>query len=268
MKNISFLPLLCCGFFLLVGCSAKLMPEGHFQTKPVVVDGNISDWGLPLRFSNAEYTMQYSVTNDNRNIYVCVYSKDESLKKRILKAGMSICLDPKGEKDKKMSLVYPERKPDDPTENRAGNPIRYSENITNEEQLISQSDYYNTVGFLNLENGQFDVSYKQNDIHVAIRINEDSSLAYEASIPIRNIFGSDLQASQAARNLSVGIIVNTLHHNSGTNTNGYRPHSSYGGTGMRGMHGMGGGRSYNSNNSGASKPEENWYQFSLGYKKA
>ncbi len=34
-----------------------------------------------LRFSNAEYSMQYSVVNDNRNIYVCVYSKDESFKK-------------------------------------------------------------------------------------------------------------------------------------------------------------------------------------------
>ncbi len=181
---------------------------------------------------------------------------------------MSICFDPKGEKDKKMSLIFPEKKPDDPSDNRAGNPIRYSDNKTNEEQLISQSDYYNTVGFLNLENGQFDVSYKQNDIHVFIRINEDSSLVYEASIPIRNIFGSDLQVSQAARNLSVGIVVNMLHHNSANNTNGYRPRSSYGGTGMRGMHGMGGGRNYNSTNNGSPKPEENWYQFSLGYKKA
>jgi hypothetical protein len=267
MKNVLFLLLFYCGLLAMVGCSSKLMPEGHFQSKPVVVDGNIDDWGLPLRFSNAEYNMQYSVTNDNRNIYVCVYSKDESFKKRILKAGMSICFDPKGEKDKKMSLVFPVKKPDDPAENKEGNPIRYSDNKTNEEQLISQSDYYNTIGFLNLENGQFDISYKQNNIQVAIRLNEDSSLVYEASVPIKYIFGTDLQPGRDGRNLGVGIVVNVSHYNSGSSANGYHSHSSYGGTGMRGMHGMGGGRNHNSNNSASPKAEENWYQFSIAYKK-
>jgi hypothetical protein len=99
--------------FFLNGCSPKLMPEGHFQNSPVVIDGKINDWGLPLRFSNPEYSMQYSVTNDDEKIYICVYSKDESFQKRILKAGMSICFDPKGEKDKTMSFVYPVKKPED-----------------------------------------------------------------------------------------------------------------------------------------------------------
>ncbi len=48
----------------LFGCSHNLAPVGHYQSDPVTIDGNISDWVLPLRFSNAEYTMHYSVTND------------------------------------------------------------------------------------------------------------------------------------------------------------------------------------------------------------
>ncbi len=80
MKSYPFIPLICCGFFVLAGCSAKLMPEGHFQTKPVIIDGNISDWGLPLRFSNAEYTMQYSVVNDNRNIMSVFIQRTNLLK--------------------------------------------------------------------------------------------------------------------------------------------------------------------------------------------
>jgi hypothetical protein len=241
------------------------MPEGHFQNTAIVIDGKINEWGLPLRFSNPEYSMQYSVTNDDKNIYVCVYSKDESFQKRILKAGMSICFDPKGEKDKKISLAYPVKKPDDPAENR--NPIRYAETKKAVEQLLIQSDYYNTIGFLNLENGQFDIGYQKNDIQVAIKLNEDSSLVYEAAIPIKYILGTDLKSGYDAKNFSVGIVVNELHHGSGNSAGGYRPHSSYGG-GSRGMHGMGGGRNYNSNNSAASKPEENWYQFRLVYKKS
>lgn len=250
----------------MYGCANKLLPEGHFQSNQVVIDGNITDWGIPLRFSNPAYTMQYSVTNDNRNIFVCVYTKDESFQKRILKAGMSICFDPKGEKDKKISLVFPVRKPDEPTDSRNGNPIRYSDSKAAEEQLITQSDYYNTIGFLNLENGQVDINYKQNNIQLAIKLNEDSSLVYEASIPIKYILGTDLQPGSKARNLSVGIVVNQLHHSSSNGSNGYRQHSPYGG-GMRGMHGMGGGRNNNSNNNTAPRPEEDWYPFSLGYKK-
>jgi hypothetical protein len=242
------------------------MPEGHFQDTRIVMDGKINDWGLPLRFSNPEYNMQYSVTNDDKNIYICVYSKDESFKKRILKAGMSICFDPKGEKDKKMNLVFPVKKPDDPAENRNGEPIRYSDTKAVEEQLLLQSDFYNTIGFLNLENGQYDISFQKNKIQVAIKLNEDSSLVYESSLPIKYILDNDLQPGYVARNFSVGIVVNELHHNSGNPNNGNRPHSSYGG-GMRDLHGMGGGRNYNSNNNAASKPEENWYQFRLVYKK-
>jgi hypothetical protein len=267
MKNELLLSAAFLCILTYISCSPKLMPEGHFQDTHIVIDGKINDWGLPLRFSNPEYSMQYSVTNDDKNIYICVYSKDESFKKRILKAGLSICFDPKGEKDKKMSLVFPVKKPDDPPENRNGEPIRYSDNKAVVEQLLLQSDYYNTIGFLNLENGQYDISFQKNNIQVAIKLNEDSSLVYESSVPIRYILGNDLQPGYVARNFSVGIVVNELHHNAGNPNNGNRPHSSYGG-GMRGMHGMGGGRNYNSNNNPASKPEENWFQFRLVYKKA
>jgi hypothetical protein len=243
------------------------MPEGHFQDTPVLIDGKINDWGLPLRFSNPEYSMQYAVTNDNRNIYVCVYTKDASFHRRILKAGMSISFDPKGEKEKKMSLDFPVKKPDEPSENRNGNPIRNTDTRVVEEQLIFQSDYYNTTGFLNLENGQFDITYQKNNIQVAIKLSDDSSLVYEAAIPIKYILGADLQPGYVPRNFSVGLVINEMHNPVRNPNNGYHPHSSYGG-GTRGMHGMGGGRNYNSNNNPTSKPEENWYQFSLVYKKS
>lgn len=267
MKNLLALIVVFASFLIFIGCSPKLMPEGHYQVTQIVVDGKITDWGLPLRFSNPEYTMQYSITNDDKNIYACIYTKDQSFQKRILKAGINICFDPKGEKDKKMSLVFPVKKPTNPSNNNNGYLIRYSDAKATLEELLLKSDYYNTIGFINLENGQFDIGFQKNNIQVAIKINDDSSLVYEAAIPIKYILGSDLQPGYVARNFSVGIVVNELSHSSVNQNSGYRPHSSYGGGGMRGMHRMGGGRNYNSNNNSASKPEENWYQFRLVYKK-
>src|ERR1700733_4802075 len=88
------------GIFFHFGCSPKLAPPDHYQDSPIIVDGNISDWGFPLRFSNPEYNMEYEVSNDKKNVYVCVYSKDISIQRRILKSGMIIYFDPKGEKNK------------------------------------------------------------------------------------------------------------------------------------------------------------------------
>ena len=251
------------GMYFFFGCSPKLSPPGHFQDSPIIVDGNISDWGFPLRFSNPEYNMEYEVRNDKKNMYVCVYSKDISVQKRILKSGMIIYFDPKGEKNKNMSLVFPVKKPVDPSAQKNNEPIHYTDYMTEMNQLLRQSDYYNTTGMLNIENGQYATDSKMNNIQVAIKLNGDSSLIYEAAVPISYLLGTDLKAGYKPENFSVGIVVNNTVPNGNT---GYHPHNSYGGGGMR-MHGMGGGRNYGSANHTAAKPEENWDTFQLVVKK-
>ncbi len=252
------------GIFFYFGCSSKLAPPGRFQDSPIIIDGNISDWGFPLRFSNPEYNMEYEVRNDKKNMYVCVYSRDISVQKRILKSGMIIYFDPKGEKNKNISLVFPVKKPVDPAAQRNNEPIRYTEYMTEMNQLLHQSDYYNTTGMLNVENGQYAVDSKINKIQIAIKLNVDSSLVYEAAVPISYLLGSDLNAGYKPANFSVGIVVNKNSIQNGNS--GYHPHNSYGGGGMR-MHGMGGNRNYGSTNNPAQKPEENWDTFQLVVKK-
>src|SRR5580698_2665184 len=135
-----------------VSCSHKLAPEGHFQTNPVVADGNTDDWTLPLRFSNEKFTYQYNVTNDNKNIYICVLSKDYQTQRRILKNGMTVYFDPKGEKNKTIDISFPLRKPDDQgvnNRNRNGNPIMNTDTKSELSQLLLQSDYYSIAGFYN-----------------------------------------------------------------------------------------------------------------------
>jgi hypothetical protein len=264
MKSRSQAFAMVAGICFFFGCSPRLSPPGHYQDSPIDIDGNISDWGFPLRFSNPEYNMEYEVSNDKKNMYICVYSKDISMQKRILKSGMIIYFDPKGEKNKNMSLVFPVKKPVDPSTQRTNEPIRYTDYMTEMNRLLRQSDYYNTTGLLNMENGQYALDSKINNIQVAIKLNGDSSLVYEAAIPINYLLGSDLKAGYKPGNFSVGIVVNKNQSQNGNS--GYRPHNGYGGGGMR-MHGMGGNRNYGPANNTASKPEENWDTFQLVLKK-
>jgi hypothetical protein len=64
-----------CFFF---SCSPKLAPPGHYQDSPIIVDGNISDWGFPLRFSNPDYNMEFEVSNDKKSVYICILIKTKS----------------------------------------------------------------------------------------------------------------------------------------------------------------------------------------------
>lgn len=261
---------LVCGSLFVTGCSPKLAPEGHYQDTPVVADGNASDWTLPLRFSNPEYTLQYNVTNDSKNIYICVLSRDEITELRMLRAGMTIYLDPKGEKNKDISLHFPLRKQEDPERGRYRNGNPLPDNKAQKQEWMLQSDYYGTSGFSGIENGQFGVTDTKGPFQVAMKLNnQDSVLVYEVAIPIKNVLGMDLGVRSKKKNFSVGIVLNTVQDIGGGRNGGNRPSFGGGGGGMHmsmgGGRGMGGGRrNYGSSgNSPLTKEEDNWYQFRL-----
>jgi hypothetical protein len=283
--RITWAMVISSGFTLaLAGCAHKLAPQGHYQTTPVVANGIPDDWSLPLRFSNAAYTFQYNVTNDNQNVYVCILSRDETTILRMLRAGMTIYFDPKGDKNKDIGLHYPLRKQPDPANfrNRNGEPLTNTGNAANtgspltnsgnkawKEELLGQSDYYGTTGFAGIENGQFGLndSANKSPIRVAMKLNhQDSMLVYEAIIPIRNILNRDLSGRSPKQSFSVGVVLNTLSVVPGTND---APPRSYGGgrglgLGVRGMGGGGGGgHRYASEHTPPVKEDVNWYQFRL-----
>lgn len=279
------LPALLSGAFF-VSCSHKLAPEGHYQDSPVVADGNTDDWHLPLRFSNQTYTLQYNVTNDDQNIYVCVSTGDAATQLRMLRSGMTIWFDPKGEKNKTIGLFFPIRKQPDPEHRRGGASGSgrdygdgsrgaagrdYNARIA---ELLLQSNYYSTSGFLSIENGQFGLTDTKSPIRVAIKNGaNDSLLVYEASVPIQNVLGPDWKAQAKKKNFSVGIALNSTPGMGGGGGGGSRP--GFGGGGMRGM-GMGGmrggmgGRRYGGGGGGGGsqtqKEDDNWYPFRLAIK--
>src|ERR1700744_1773138 len=175
MKPLTTFAAIGFSIFCLYSCSAKLAPAGHFQSAPIVADGNTDDWQLPLRFSNADYTYSYNVTNDSKNIYICILSKDQDEQLRILRSGISIYFDAKDKKNKNTILEFPVRKPTEGSynHNESGNTV---DRRTMLDQLLLESNYYNTTGFANIENGQFDISNKKSGIQLGIKLSNDNAL--------------------------------------------------------------------------------------------
>jgi hypothetical protein len=267
-----WVPAALSGTFFFFSCSHKLAPEGHFQSTPIVTDGKTDDWPIPLRFSNGSRTLQYNVTNDDNNIYICISSKEAATQLRILRSGMTIWLDPKGEKNKTMALYFPIGKQPDPERYSGRNSKSTGSDVnTREAELLLQSNYYNTIGFLDMENGQFGVTDTKSPIQLAIKHNDqDSVLVYEVMIPVRNVLGADWEARANKKSFSVGIVLNGTP-GTPAGGGGLGPRTSPGGMrGMGGMRsGMGSGRGYGGGGpvSRGQKEDADWYTFRLAVKK-
>jgi hypothetical protein len=249
---------------LFSSCGHSDAPQTHFQSTPVVADGQDNDWTHPLRFSNSQYTLSYNVTNDLHNIYICVLTKDDVMQRRILSGGMDVYFDPKGGKDKKMDLAFPERNAD------AGRSTP-ANNTAAKQSLVAAANTYNTAGFPGIDNGQVSSTYEVAKIKVGLRLNTDSTLVYEAIVPINAVLGHELNAKALKKGFSVGIVVGELpggrlNQQGNSQGGGYRPRMSMGGGGMRGGMGMGmggmrGGGGRGGQNANRPKEEALWYTF-------
>ncbi|HEX4374377.1 MAG TPA: hypothetical protein VHZ50_13835 [Puia sp.] len=255
---LTFSAFISCIAFI-TSCSPQLAPVGHYQDTNIIADGDANDWGLPLRFSNVSHTFQYSVSNDKKNIYICILTNDPGTQLQMLRSGINIYFDNKGEKNKNISLEFPVSKPDENTYNN-GDPITAATSKNAIDQLLLKSNYYNTTGFANIENGQFDINDKKSNIKVALKFHDDSTLVYEAIVPVNDIPGIDPNKKSTSKNFSVGITVSAPRFRRNSNNNSSRP--------TFGMHGMrfgGGGNRGGSQRNQQPKEETEWYQFRLAF---
>ena len=224
------------------GCAQGHAPQGHYQSTPIVADGNADDWPLPLRFTNPAHTYSFNVTNDNTNIYICVLTKDTRMQQRIQKAGMDVFFDQTGKEKHDIDLSYPE---------------------SNGDGMV-----FNTSGFLSIENGQFNLGEKRCPIKVVMTMHADSTLVYEAIVPLYTVLKrGGLDPKTLKKDFSVGIVIGAFQQQSQRNNNsGYRPHMGMRGGGFGGGgYGGGGGRSGQSQQP-KSQNDVAWYTFRFAQK--
>lgn len=267
-----------------ISCSRNTAPQGHYQSTKIVADGNADEWQLPLRFTNTDYTLSYNITNDTKNVYLILITKDDVMQERILKSGVSIYFDRKGENSKNVSLTYPEKKAYAP---RNGKPI-IPDSTQSRRTLIKESETYGVKGFYELEDGQFSVKDKRSKVQLGMSISLDSGLVYEAVIPINYLIENGLTDKNLKKTFSIGIVVHSIANTPGRNGNkeyanrsgsGIQPRVSigagFGGFGIGGGGigiGMGGGGmrrrgNYNNQENNPAQPEETlWYQFRFSTK--
>jgi len=99
-----FLFVIISGF--LLSCS-KTLYDSSWQNRTVIADGISREWKIPLRYYDYKSKLQYTVTNDTVNLYICIRACDEFSQMKMIRAGMQIWIDTSARKKELTGLFFP-----------------------------------------------------------------------------------------------------------------------------------------------------------------
>ena len=198
----------------LTSCSSGNLIQSLPQTKPIVVDGDASDWQLPLAFYDKETKLSFTVSNDSTKLYFCFEAFDQELQTKIVRGGLQIAIDTTGGKSTDITMQYPVpstmQRPEPQVASGYGSSSDSFDPIgaLRRNFLRSQATMIQLAGFFPPAGGL--VSQK-NPFGIEVRINWDTMsnvMNYEVTIPFSTFYKRALVAADSAKILGLTFTVN------------------------------------------------------------
>ena len=93
--------------FFLISCAKTIYYSSDWQNNRVTIDGKIPEWSNPLRFYDEESGINYTISNDHQNLYLCCSVSNEQMQLKILRSGIEFAIDTLGKKSFPVSTKYP-----------------------------------------------------------------------------------------------------------------------------------------------------------------
>ncbi len=222
--------------FILINTCRAQAPESQFNLKlppkNIVVDGDIKEWNDSLSFYSPEERLNYMLANTKDTLYLAVKIYDRSEAARILNAGLTFTIDPKGKRKEAFSVTYPLNvQGSTPVFNHkqdAEDGVTQGDRDALLREKLTNLRGIKVTGFSkNIEDDMITTSNTYG-IQTAIDYDAAGNLIYEEAIPMKFF-----HADESGKNLwSFNIKINGVQ----------RPQGGGGEGGMGGGPGSGGGR--------------------------
>lgn len=216
----------------------------------ITIDGNINDWGDSLRYYNPEKKLNYTLANDQQNLYLAIRFNDRMEQERIMRAGLTWSVNPKGKKKDTYSLTFPVAEQNNgqmpvlPKPEGDDTPEQH-ERMNRDEMRkarLTQLRNMKVTGFKDID---YDIITTTNSygFKAALSFDEEGNLIYEAAIPLKFFEADDIAKNEWAFNIKVNGISRPSGGNGEGRESGGAGMSSGGGRmgGGMGRGGMGGG---------------------------
>ena len=110
MKSVIKINALKVGLLLFVlvgsGCTTHTVAS-HWRRDGFVTNGSEDEWPAAPQYYDGDRQANIRMMNDAEAIYLCFSTSDEALKKKLLMTGLTVWLDPAGEKHKTFGIHLP-----------------------------------------------------------------------------------------------------------------------------------------------------------------
>jgi hypothetical protein len=233
----------------------------HAQNKPIlnklqppptniVIDGDIKEWGDSLRYYNQDKQLNYSLANDQENLYMAIRINDRSEQIRILRAGLTLSIDTRGKKKESFTMTFPVG------DQSAQGMAETAQDLQSSNSDVKQEDRdelaqarltklreIKVTGFKDIESETMTTSNTYG-FKVAIDYDKDGNLVYEAAIPLKFFHADDLTKNEWAFNFRINGITRPGQNKENSEHDGMTRGGGGGGFGGGGggRGGRGGGR--------------------------
>lgn len=173
-----------------------------------VTDGNAAEWKLPLINYDSQAHIQYTASNNDSMLYVCIRVPDSKFQMKIAKAGMSLFIDTTGKKKQNIVVSYPVKPKDQ--EPIIMNKIRTygDDGIVKAKQIIEPSfKQFNSKGFIT-GNGTY-IQKNIEGIITAADLDSNGILTIEYQIPFKTFYHK-LTTTDNHNKITLSIVINSL----------------------------------------------------------
>jgi len=234
--------------FFFSACSPKVLYRTSWQSTPVIADGDPSEWRIPLRFYDSDTKLNYTLSNDDEKIYLCVRIVDELAQKKVMRNGLNIWFDTLAKKNKQCGILYPvpDKGADEyQTDGGSGDGSHHhgggkhgggDDADAAKRKFLRQANQMQLIGF---KKGIPDYLAPENEYGINVNINWDKNniMIYEAVIPFKAFYKPALVAKDSLKSFDFSMTIHGFSAPEKKDDGG----NSGGGGGGGGMGGGGGG---------------------------
>lgn len=185
-----------------------------WQTNPVTIDGENSDWSTPYSFMDDKAKIEFSFSNDKENLYLTLKTSDRFTQMKILHSGMQVWLDVEGKKNKTTAIYYPletgmPAMSAGAIRERPGKEEGHKENDRLKRQAENAKEY-TLAGFKGF-NGTYAIAQRNGcKIQIKMDASANGELIYELAIPFKSFYKDTIDTTDLGKAISICFEVNAL----------------------------------------------------------
>jgi hypothetical protein len=161
-----------------------------------------------MHFYDNKSKLQYNITNDDKNIYICIKAADERFQMKIIHAGMQINIDTGSKMAQPVCIIYPiagNGKPKMPLDIKPGQ----EKNNQIKNQFLLEHKEMQLSGFKSPINGLVPLQNKYN-ISVGIDWDPSNNMYYKAIIPFSTFYKEALLQEDSSKIFNITFMVNAM----------------------------------------------------------